>query len=240
MTPAPALATPAHPAQTAVPTTAATPAPTLPIAMSRPTDLPTDGMCEDDNSSCLGVLEANTTYKTKVFEPTVTFSLPSAGWINTFDGQGDFGIESLDPPGDLVMFFRDPRSIDKSVGAAIEDVAAWLETNDQLTVTPFEPVTLGGLKGVTMDITTAPGATGSSADCPVQVCIGYLRGDDPVVNDPYQWHWDWGTAGPEKVRLYLLKDGDRSVAVVVDSLDGTTFDSLIATWEKIAATVKFG
>ena len=239
-TSAPTAGTLVTPTATVAPTAAVTPGPTLPVAMSRPTDLPTDGHCEDENSSCLGVLVANTTYRTKVFKPTVTFSLPSGTWINGYDGEGDFGMESLDPAGDFVKFFRDPRATDKAVGAAIEDVAAWLETNEQLTVTPFEPVALGGLEGLVMDVTTAPGASGSSADCPVQVCVDYLRGDDPVLSDPYEWHWDWGTAGPEKVRLYLLRDGDRSMAVVVDSLDGTTFDSLIAIWDQIAATIKFG
>ena len=145
------------PAATAGASAAATPAATLPIALERPTNLPTDGSCEDENSSCLGVLEAGKVYTSKVFEPAVTFTMPTAGWINQFDGGGDIGLESLDPAGDAIIFFRDPRAIDKSVGEGIQDIAQWLETNDNLRVTPFEPVKLGGLSGLVMDVATADG-----------------------------------------------------------------------------------
>jgi hypothetical protein len=221
-------------------TPASTPEPSLPVAMTRPTNLPTDGSCEDENSSCLGVLKPNTTYASKVFKPTVTFTLPTTGWINQFDGGGDIGLQSLDPAGDAVTFFRNPRSTDKSVGTTVNDLAQWLGTNEDLAVTPFMPVKLGGLSGLVMDVRLAPGLTGNDSNCPVQACVTWMHGDDPVLNDPYQWHWDWGTAGPEAARLYLLTDRDGTVAVVIDSLDGTTFDSLLATWEKIAPTIKFG
>jgi hypothetical protein len=61
-----------------------------------------------------------------------------------------------------------------------------------------------------------------------------------VVGDPYPWDWDWGVAGTEKERLYLLDASDGTIAVVVDSLDGTTFDSLVGIWEQIVPTIRFG
>jgi hypothetical protein len=219
---------------------ASTPPATLPVAVPRPDNIPSDGSCEDEDSSCLGVLEPGKAYSSKVFKPTVSFKVPTSGWINQFDGAGDIGLQSLDPAGDAIMFFRNPRSVDPSVGTKVDDIAMWLATYDKLTVTPFEPVKLGGLEGLTMDIAAASGATSTGDGCPVQVCIAMLRGDDPDPKDPYQWHWDWGSAGPERMRLYLLTDPDGTVAVVVDSVDGATFDSLISTWEKIAPTIKFG
>jgi hypothetical protein len=215
-----------------------TPTATRPVAMQRPGNLPTDGSCETEDASCLGILEANKTYTTKIFKPAITFSIPVAGWINQFDGVGDFGLIELDPAGDGVLFFRDPRATDASVGPGIDAIAAWLATDKNLAVTAATTVKLGGLSGVAMDVRTAAGAT-TDPGCRVQVCVGFLRGDDPLANDLYPWHWDWGTAGPEAQRLYLLKTADGTMAIVVDSVDGTTFESLIATWEKIAPTVKF-
>jgi hypothetical protein len=227
---------------TTAPTTAVTPAPTLPAALQRPTNLPTDGSCEDADSSCLGVLEAGKVYTSKVFKPAVTFTVPVAGFINQFDGVGDIGIQEIDPSaGDAVIFFNAPRSVDDAIGSKIDDIATWLETNDNLQVTPFKPVKLGGLSGLVLDVAASAKATGgSSAVCPVQICVDVLHGDDPNPKDPYPWHWDWGVAGPERFRLYLLNGPDNPIAVVIDSVDGTTFDAIIATWEKIAPTVKFG
>jgi hypothetical protein len=206
--------------------------------MNRPGNLPTDGSCENADSSCLGIIEANRTYTTKIFKPAITFSIPVAGWINQFDGVGDFALQELDPAGDGVFFFRDPIATDTSVGPTVDDIAGWLATYKNLAVTPATKVKLGGLSGVMMEVRTAAGAT-TDPGCPVQVCVEFLHGDDPIANDLYPWHWDWGTAGPEAQRLYLLTTSEGTMAIVVDSIDGTTYDSLIGTWEKIAPAIKF-
>ena len=68
-------------------------------------------------------------------------------------------------------------------------------------------------------------------------CITFLRGKDPSSKPT--WDWDWGVASSEKERLYLL-DGPKDVtAIVIDSLDGTTFAALTAAADKILASVKF-
>jgi hypothetical protein len=230
------------PAVTTAPTVAITPAPTLPVAIQRPTDIPTDGSCESSDSSCLGILEPGKVYTTKLFKPTVSFTMPVAGFINQNDSAGDTGMQEIAPSvGDAVMFFNGPKSVDSSVGLKIDDIATWIESNEDLDVAPFEPVKLGGLRGLVMDVAISAKATaGTTAGCPVQVCVDLLHGDDPNPKDLYPWHWDWGLAGPEKLRLYLLNGPDNPIAVIIDSVDGTTYDELIATWEKIAPTVKFG
>lgn len=238
--PPPSLAAGTSAPASGVASAAATPVATLPVAVPRPTDLPTDGSCEDENVSCLGVLKANTVYRTKIFKPTVTFTMPVDGWINEYDGGGDAGLKSLDPAGDVIVFFRNPRSADASVGRGIQEIATWLEGSDELQVTPFEPAKLGGLSGLTLDLTSAPGAAGSVPGCPVQSCVALLRGDDPDLKDPYPWHWDWSNAGPERQRLYLLDAPGGTVAVFIDSIDGTSFDSLIAIWAQVAKKLQFG
>jgi hypothetical protein len=85
-----------------------------------------------------------------------------------------------------------------------------------------------------------PASTIDDPNCPVQVCVPILRGDDPVANDPYQWHWDWGSAGTEVQRLYLLQAEDMVIAIFVDSGDGLTFDALNDTFDAVAPTIAFG
>ena len=229
----------ATPGPTAPATLAATPAPTKPLAVPRPNNIPTDGSCEAPDVSCFGVIEPGKEYTSKIFKPAVSFTLPTSGFINELDGGGDVGLLTVDPAGDAFMFFRDARANDPSIGPTVEDIATWLSSYAPLSVTPFKPVKLGGLSGLTAEITTAPDATNTDLGCPVQVCVTFLRGNDPDPKDPEHWHWDWGNAGPERQRLYLLTGPDGTIAVVVDSLDGTTYDALIATWEKVVPTIKF-
>lgn len=231
---------PSAPASTTQVTAGPTSAPTKPVTMPRVADVPLDGTCEDENVSCLGNLVPGTRYATKVFEPTISFMVQSADWVNVADTGGDFGLRSKRDIGDSITFFRDARSVDKAVGATVTDIAAWLETYDELTVTPFVPARIGGLTGVTLDIRVRPGATGTDPGCPVQVCVAMLRGDDPVPNDPYQWHWDWSTAGTEVQRLYLLGGKDTVIAIFVDSVDGLTFDALTKAFDEIKPTIAFG
>jgi hypothetical protein len=229
-------------AATSSPTTGtatATPAATKPVTLPRVVDFPLDGTCEDENVSCLGKLEAGKVYATKVFTPTVSFSVPTSDWVNPGDTGGDFGLFSTRDIGDVIIFFRDAKSVDKAVGTTVTDIASWLASNEELTVTPFVPAKVGGLTGVTMDIRVAPGATSTDLECPVQVCVQMLRGDDPIANDPYQWHWDWGAAGTEAQRLYLLDGPDTVIAIFVDSVDGLTFDAMTQAFDAIAPTIAF-
>ena len=211
-----------------------------PLAMPRPTDLPTDGTCERGHI-CLGLLEPNKVYTTTAFKPQITFSVPEAGWQNISDEGGVFHLLPIADPGDAIAFFRDPRATDPlgvyadGVGATVDELATWLAANPLLDVTAAQPTTIGGLSGVTMDIKVAVGATAGPADCPVQACVGFFKG-----TDKHTWAWDWGSAGIEVQRVYLLTSADGVVAIFVDSLDGTTFESLTSKADAILATVKFG
>jgi hypothetical protein len=223
-------------------TTVASPTPqaTKPIALPRPSSVPTDGSCEDEETSCLGVLTAGHVYTTKIFEPPITFTPPTSEWVNIADHGGDFGLLSTSSPGDAILFFRDPRVADAEVGTTIPDLAASLAANPNFDVTPASSVTVGGLDGVVLDIRLASGAVNDDPGCPVQVCVRIFRGDDPNPDDPYPWHWDWGLAGPETDRLYLLTAPEGVLAVFVDSIDGETFDLMTTTFDQIAPTLSFG
>jgi hypothetical protein len=229
---------------TATPSATAEPTPTSkPLTLPRPTDLPTDGSCEQ-GQVCLGLLEPNKAYTTREFTPHFTFSVPEPGWENISDEGGILQLWPIASPGDAIAFFRDPRATDadrayaQGVGTSVDALATWLASNPLVVVTPAKRVTVGGLTGLTMDIRVATG-TGleGAADCPVQLCVGLFKGVDPSKFQA--WKWDWGSAGRETQRLYLLTSAAGVVAIFVDSYDGTTFDSMTKAAGTILATVKF-
>jgi hypothetical protein len=221
---------------------ASPPSPTpLLVTLPRPTDIPTDGACEEEHI-CLGLLEPSKSYTTRAFQPSMTLSVPSAGWENLSDESFVFQLLAIDSPGDAIAFFRgasaaNPDGSSADVPGTVAGLSDWLAANALLDVTPAKRISLGGLHGVTMDIEIATGAANHPADCPVQTCVPILRGADPSAKPP--WHWDWGSGDGERQRLYLLEANDGVVAIFVDSYDGKTFDSLASAAAKILAGVTF-
>jgi hypothetical protein len=182
-------------------------------------------------------------HHTATFKPGFGFTMPAAGWENLSDEGGAFGLLPIDSPGDTIVFFRDPTATTPegdlilSVDSTVDAIAAWLPTNAALTVGSATKASVGGLKGVRMDIAAAPSAT-PSVNCPVETCVAFFKAIDPAPVKT--WQWDWGAVTSERQRLYLLTTADGGViAIFVDSLDGTTFDTMTAAADTILATVKF-
>lgn len=226
----------------AVPATA-TPAPTAtpterPVSLGRPTDIPTDGSCVP-NHQCLGLLAAGT-YHSANFERGFSFTIAHAGWQNLEEVPWALPLLPIDHPGDALVFFRDPRAstddgrILPSVGADVPSIVAWFVANPSLTVTVPVDVTVGGLPGSRFDVSVAAGATNTDAGCPVRVCVAMLVGS--AANGQY---WGWGLAGPERVRIYLVTAETGTLAIIVDSVDETSFADLTARASEILATVEF-
>lgn len=230
----------AEPSATAAPTERPTPTP-LPSAVPRPTDIPTDGTCEAPHT-CLGLISPGA-HHTQAFKPGFTFTMAATGWENLSDVGGVLALLPIDNPGDEIVFFREPKATSPdgtavfSVDISVDAIQTWLATNKALTVGPTMRVSIGGLKGVSMDIAVAPSAS-PTANCPVQTCVSIFKGVDPAAVKA--WQWDWGTATSERQRLYLLTTADGGViAIFVDSLDGTTFDALTKSADTILATIRF-
>jgi hypothetical protein len=99
------------------------------------------------------------------------------------------------------------------------------------------PVTVGGLQGVRLDLELAPRAESRPEGCPVQTCVSVFRGKDPAPLP--SWTWDWAIASGEQARVYLLTSSDGVLAIIVDSLDGTTMPSLSHDADDILASVHF-
>ncbi len=210
-------------------------------AISRPTEIPSDGTC-DRNRTCLGVLKAGT-HRTSVFSPAFTFTLPAGGWVNREDAFGVFPLESLTVPGDAIFFFRFPSASAPGggqaprVGNSVGDLTDWLGTLKVLGATKPTAVTIGGLSGQQLDVAIAKGTETHPDGCTVRVCVDLFSAVDPRAHQT--WKWDLGLAGPERERLILLIARDGVVLIVLDSLDGTTFDSLVEAAKPILASVRF-
>lgn len=228
-------------AASTLPTAAGTPPlSSLPVVMPRPTDIPTDGTCEAGDS-CFGLLETGKRYTTSNFQTPISLSVPDSGWENLSEKVLEMILLPIAEPGDAIAFFGNVRAVDINGylatgdgNSSVNELAAWMTANSNLSVTTSKPVMIGGLPGLTLDFTIAPGLKHHPFDCPVQVCLAIFRG-----TDNHTMTWDWGSAGPEKQRVYLLTSSQGTVAIFVDSLDGTTFDSLNQKADQILATVTF-
>ncbi len=232
-TPPPSVAASASAAATTTPR----PTPVYPTVMTRPTNIPTDGVCEEGRA-CLGLIAAGS-HHTEVFAPGFSFTMAKTGWENIGMSPGDVGLLPLDTPGDEIHFFVHPKptkpdgTLDLSVTVSVDGITKWFAADPALTVSPAKAVTIGGLSGKVMDFALAPGTVSHPSDCPVVTCVNLLIGRSNT------WQWDWASLSSERQRMYVLTAKDGVVLIFVDSLDGTTFDALTKRADTILATVKF-
>ncbi len=206
-----------------------------------PTGIPVDGTCEQ-NQICLGLLAPGTTYHTQNFAPAFTFQVQTSRWVNISMEQGVVQLIDIHHPGDVIAFFRDPRASDNNgpiptVGGSVSDLTTWFASNPKLATRPAKKATLGGLSGTVLEARIADGVTDTNADCPARVCLTFFTGSDPKALPP--WNWNWGFAGPESARIFLLTSKDGVISVLVDTLDPSRYDSLNQAAEAIFRTLKF-
>jgi hypothetical protein len=213
-----------------------------PLVAPRPTDIPMDGSCEQP-WPCLGLLKAGVTYHTKNFAPAFAFSVQGSQWENIALEEGDVFLFDTTHPGDAIAFFKQPRAADdngiiSTVDGSVQAITDWLKSNPKLSTTAPKKATLGGLSGMVLEARVADGVTDPGpADCPARTCVTFLRGYDPKALPP--WSWDWGFAGAESARIFLLDSKDGVIAVLVDAWDRSTYDSLNQAADGIFKTLKF-
>lgn len=124
----------------------------------------------DYGGTCLFKLEAGT-YTTETFQPSITYTVPE-GWVNAEDLPGNFLLH-LDADdqlhsagGSYLGIYRNAHAaaIDcveeaqEGVGISSEELATWFGSLDMIEVSEPQPVTVGGLDGLQVDISQVPGA----------------------------------------------------------------------------------
>jgi hypothetical protein len=120
---------------------------------------------------CQGLLEPGE-YRSTLFDPTIDFEVTSPGWTWDYFGtsrSGNFRLiadESHELPynSDGIYFFFNPavasrdceETEEPGVGRSVGDLVSWLEGAPGLSVSEPNPVTIGGLDGVQLDLRLDP------------------------------------------------------------------------------------
>lgn len=216
------------------PTSSGGPTPTLAATeqagASAPT--PTRGRecpIPERGGTCLGVVSAGT-YTTTSFTPMMTYTLPENGWANWEDLRG---IVLLLAPGETLAGVEPDTSefigVFRSVGAAASGcdelvepgighsaraLADWFTSQPGLVVTEPQPTSVGGLRGLMMDVTLAPDWTGRCPYIPDIPLVPLIYGTGLSEGLGVVVEASWTT------RLYVLDYKDDNITVYVEDHPG--------------------
>lgn len=181
------------------------------------------------------------TYTSAAFLPAVTYTVPDR-WALVSDTAAYF---QLSPAGsDLtgIYLFRDvvaasqdpscPTTPAEGIGATSTQLIAWIRQLDGLVVTSPAMVTVGGLRGVSVDIAIASDWTASCPFANGLPTVPLLVGATSDLR--------WVVAGNEQLRLYVMDlPGGGILIVDVDAFDGTLFSSLLGNAAPIVKSFQF-
>ena len=180
------------------------------------------------------------TYTSSAFQPPVTFTLPAGWWVPSDSGDY-FGLQPVASDLIGVHLFRDPlaasqdlacpTTAEPGVGSLSADLAAWIRGLDGLVVSNPRLATVGGLRGVELDVAIADGWT---ASCP------FADGLPTVPLFVGKGDFRWVVAGNERLRLSLLDvPGGGTVVVDIDAFDGSLMDALLVEALPIVQNLSF-
>lgn len=180
------------------------------------------------------------TYTTAAFQPPLTFTLPD-GWELVSDTPT---FVQLRPAGEAnlgIYLFRDafalsqdetcPTTPEPGVGTTGTELVAWLRGLPGVVASTPALVTVGGLRGSSIDLAIRADWT---ASCPFANGLPTV----PLIrNDGID---RWVLAGSERLRFYILDvPGGGTVIVDVDDFEGSQIDTLIADATPIIRSFEF-
>jgi len=135
-----------------------------------------------------------------MFQPVITFTIPD-GWFNNSDTAGRFELGPVNTDPLSATYSADTLSHDKrviqidenlaipdgcsqqpdpSVDRTIEAMTQWLTSHPGLVTTQPEPVTIGGLDGVVIDISLDPAWTETCPWSQEQPVVEFLVDGTPA------------------------------------------------------------
>jgi hypothetical protein len=176
-------------------------------------------------NKCLGLLAAGT-YSTFAFDTPFAYTVP-AGWANYSDIPGELfllapgnelsGVDAgtsdyigvyASVAADTLDCMQQPAP---GVGLSAKAIAHALATRPGLATTAPRSVTVGGLKGLVLDINMKKGWT--KAACPGGANVAVLAGVSPS-------DFDHPVGGATTMRLYLFDTANGVLAIEVDDVSG--------------------
>jgi hypothetical protein len=168
------------------------------------------------------------TYTTTAFQPSLTFTVPE-GWELAADTPTWVQLRPAGTENLGLYVFRDaialsqdaacPTTPEPGVGTTSTELTTWLRGLPGLVAGSPALVTVGGLRGTSIDLAIKDGWT---ASCPFANGVPTV----PLIrNDGIE---RWVLAGSERLRFYLLDvPGGGNVVVDVDDFEGSQIDALI-------------
>jgi hypothetical protein len=181
------------------------------------------------------------TYTSAAFRPAVTYTVPG-GWRIVSDAPDYFALQPVDSEIIGIHLFRDPLAASQDaacpitaepgVGKLSLEIATWIRGLPGIVASSPRIVTVGGLRGVELDLALN---TGWTASCPFAdglPTVPLFVGADGNLR--------WVVAGNERLRVDLLDvPGGGTVVVDVDAFDGTLMDGLLAAAAPIVQSFSF-
>jgi hypothetical protein len=216
--------------------------------------------CPNKNSACLGDLDAGP-HVSAGFNPFVprtawvanygalSYTVPE-GWTNNEDCDGCYFLSKQGAPeNDPTMFLFDDvvahsqaqscsTAAEPGVGHSAAAIGAWLTTLPGLVATAPSPVTIGGLSGVTVDLSVSPGWTGT---CPYAYSQGLPLVSTFVDAEPSGGGgFDWNVQGDGRTRAILLDIGDGRVLLLdIEAQSKATYDAFLPGAMQVVNTFQF-
>jgi len=181
------------------------------------------------------------TYTSAAFQPPVTFTVPD-GWELVTDSAGYLELRPAGSEVTGIYLFRDvvaasqdpacPTAAEPGIGSTSTDLVLWIRSLAGLTASTPAMVTVGGLRGTSLDIGIVPGWTASCPFANGLPTVALLVGETSGLR--------WVVAGDERLRLYILDlPGGGTVIVDVDAFDGTLMDPLLSAAAPIVKSLQF-
>jgi hypothetical protein len=181
------------------------------------------------------------TYTSSAFQPAVTFTVPD-GWELATDSPTYLQLRPAGSDAAGVYLFRDPAAASQDptcpttaqpgIGTTSSDLVTWFRGLKGLVAGDPAMVTVGGLRGTSIDLAIADGWTTSCPFANGLPTVPLITGDGGALR--------WVMAGNERLRLYLLDlPAGGTVVVDVDAFDGSLIESLVANATPIIKTLKF-
>jgi hypothetical protein len=210
--------------------------------------------CPNRSSVCLGDLDAgahiSTTYNPFVPRNAYVYDygrlsyVVPEGWTNQVDGPDGFALARQGSP-EAAIFLNStaiadsqapgcPGTIEPGIGHTAAALGAWLTTLAGVDATTPAPVTVGGLDGVTLDVSIKPTWTQTCPFSGGKPYVAMFTNGDAVNN------YDWGLAAGGAARLFLLDLPDgRTTLVEVEAPDRATWDTFVTEAMPIIGSFQF-
>ena len=210
--------------------------------------------CPDQGRVCLGDLEGGP-HVSAVFTPFVPFddwtydygrfgyTVP-AGWANIEEDRALYVIARQGAGEDASIWLLSevaahsqgtdcPENTPAAgVGRTQAALADWIRTVPGLNVTAAQPVVVGGLNGVTLDVSVDPAWT--------RVCPGETEPTVELFADAHGDEHDVKVHGDVPMRIFLLDLGDgRTLLTFIYAVDKPTYDALVSEAMPIIDSFEF-